>query len=100
SLAFSGVGVGSIILFPWIQTVIVSAGWRTACWMLGLLVLVVLVPLNLLVRHRPEDLGLQPDGDPASRIAAGGRPANGVDPAWAAVEGTLGGGMAARGFWG
>src|SRR4249920_2193946 len=32
SLAFSGVGVGSIILFPWLQSVIVGAGWRTACW--------------------------------------------------------------------
>ena len=57
SVAFSGVGVGSIILFPWVQTVIVSAGWRTACWTLGLLVLVLLAPLNLLVRHRPEDIG-------------------------------------------
>src|SRR5499426_3366256 len=70
SLAFSGVGVGSIILFPWVQSVIASAGWRTACWTLGLLVLIVLAPLNLLVRHRPEDLGLQPDGDPVSRAGA------------------------------
>ena len=99
SLAFSGVGVGSIILFPWVQTVIVGAGWRTACWMLGLLVLVVLAPLNLLVRHRPEDLGLQPDGDRASRVAAGGRPANVVDQAWVAVDWTLARAMRTARFW-
>jgi MFS family permease len=99
SLAFSGVGVGSIILFPWIQTIIVNAGWRTACWRLGFLVLVVLAPLNLLVRHRPEDLGLQPDGDPESRLAAGGRPANVVDPAWVAVEWTLARAMRTARFW-
>jgi len=99
SLAFSGVGVGSIVLFPWVQIVIVEAGWRTACWMLGLLVLVVLAPLNLLVRHRPEDLGLQPDGDPASRVAAGGRPANVVDQAWVAVDWTLARAMRTARFW-
>jgi MFS family permease len=67
--------------------------------MLGLLVLVVLAPLNLLVRHRPEDLGLQPDGDPESRIAPGGRPANVVDPAWVAVEWTLARAMRTARFW-
>jgi MFS family permease len=99
SLAFSGVGVGSIILFPWVQSVIASAGWRTACWTLGLLVLIVLVPLNLLVRHRPEDLGLQPDGDPAVRADAGGRPANVVDAAWVAVDWTLRRAMRTARFW-
>ena len=53
SIAFSGVGVGSIVLLPWLQTLIGRAGWRAACWALGLLVLVVLAPLNLLLRRRP-----------------------------------------------
>jgi Major Facilitator Superfamily len=39
SLAFSGVGVGSIVLLPWLQATIARTGWRTACWALGLLVL-------------------------------------------------------------
>jgi MFS family permease len=100
SLAFSGVGVGSIILFPWVQELIVRAGWRTACWALGLLVLVLLAPLNLLVRHRPEDLGLEPDGDRAASFAAGGnRPSNVVDAQWAAVDWTLGRAMRTARFW-
>src|SRR5574341_283290 len=50
SVAFSGVGVGSIILLPWVQAVIALEGWRAACWALGLLALAVLAPLNLLLR--------------------------------------------------
>jgi len=58
SVAFSGVGVGSVLILPWLQALIERAGWRTACWALGLLVLVLLVPLNLLLKRCPEDLGL------------------------------------------
>jgi MFS family permease len=65
SLAFSGVGVGSIILLPWLQGLIERAGWRAACFALGVLVLALLVPLNLLVRRHPHDIGLEPDGDAA-----------------------------------
>ena len=100
SVAFSGVGVGSIILLPWLQSVIGRAGWRSACWTMGLLVLGLLAPLNLLLRHRPEDLGLEPDGD---RSASGGPAAAGttnvVDAAWAAVDWTLGRAMRTRRFW-
>ena len=100
SVAFSGVGVGSIILFPWVQHLIAGGGWRTACWVLGLVVLVLLAPLNLLVRHRPQDLGLEPDGDRAPLDAvAGGPPSNVVDAAWVAVDWTLGRAMRTTRFW-
>jgi MFS family permease len=100
SLAFSGVGIGSIVLFPSLQALIASAGWRTACVAMGVLVLAVLAPLNLLVRHRPEDLGLEPDGDRApTGAAAGARPANVVDAAWVAVEWTLARAVRTARFW-
>ena len=100
SLAFSGVGVGSVVLLPWLQTLIARAGWRAACWALGLLVLGVLAPLNLLLRHRPADLGLEPDGDQPSRAAAGERRAtNVVDAAWAAVDWTLARALRTARFW-
>jgi len=70
SIAFSGVGVGSIVLFPAMQALIAAAGWRTACTALGAVVLVLLAPLNLLVRRRPQDMGLAPDGDPQPAVAA------------------------------
>jgi MFS family permease len=100
SLAYSGVGVGSITILPWVQAVIGRAGWRSACWTLGLLVLGLLAPLNLLLRHRPQDLGLEPDGD---RATAGGRTtdqgSNVVDRAWAAVDWTLGRAVRTARFW-
>jgi len=71
SIAFSGVGVGSIVLFPAMQALIAAAGWRTACTALGAVVLVVLAPLNLLVRRRPQDMGLAPDGDPQPAASTG-----------------------------
>jgi MFS family permease len=70
SIAFSGVGAGSVTILPWLQTLIAERGWRTACWSLGLLVLAALAPLNLLLRHKPADLGLEPDGDAAVPIAS------------------------------
>jgi MFS family permease len=99
SLAFSGVGVGSMILLPWLQILIGRSGWRAACWALGLLVLLLLVPLNLLLRRRPEDMGLEPDGDRAAAEGAVARPSNVVDTAWASVDWTLGRAARTARFW-
>jgi MFS family permease len=99
SIAFSGVGVGSIILLPWLQTLIERGGWRAACWTLGVVVLVLLAPLNLLVRKRPEDLGLAPDGDRVLSATAGGRTSNVVDAAWVAVDWTLARALRTSRFW-
>jgi MFS family permease len=98
SIAFSGVGFGSITVLPWLQSLIVAAGWRTACWALGLLVLGLLAPLNLLLRRRPEDLGLEPDGE-RSWTASFGRAANVIDHAWAAVDWTLRRAVVTGRFW-
>src|SRR5881397_2648743 len=100
SVAFSGVGVGSIVLLPWLGSFIERSGWRAACWAMGLLVLALLAPLNLLLRRRPEDLGLEPDGDHSSwEVAASNRTANVVDPAWVAVDWTLGRAIRTDRFW-
>ena len=53
SIAFSGAGVGAIVLLPWIQVVIERDGWRASCWIMGLMVLLVLGPLNLLSANGP-----------------------------------------------
>lgn len=96
SIAFSGVGIGSITLLPWIQALIGGAGWRAGCWALGLVVLGVLVPLNLLFRRDPGVLGLRPDGSAAALILpAGGADQNReVDTDW-----TLRQALAAGSFW-
>jgi MFS family permease len=100
SLAFSGVGVGAIVLLPWLQSIIEGEGWRAACWAMGLLVLLALGPLNLLVRRRPQDIGLLPDGERQEMAAVGTRkPSNVVDAAWASVEWTLGRAARTGRFW-
>jgi MFS family permease len=98
SIAFSGVGVGSITILPWLQYLIGTGGWRAGCWMLGILVLALLGPINLLLRGRPEEIGLEPDGEHAAKVAANSR-SNIVDPAWAAVEWTLGRALKTSRFW-
>jgi MFS family permease len=100
SLAFSGVGVGSVILLPWLQSLIIHAGWRSACLALGVVVLALLLPLNLLVRRRPEDIGLHPDGDDAAHAIGGAKASPGiVDPAWVAIDWTLGRALRTGKFW-
>ena len=98
-LAFSGVGLGSVTLLPWVQAMILGAGWREACWTLGVLILIVLTPINLLLRKRPEDMGLLPDGDSALETSSTARPSNIVDPLWAATEWTLRRAMRTARFW-
>src|SRR5215470_192438 len=78
-IAFSGVGVGAILILPWLQALILSEGWRTACWKLGLIALVVLLPINLLVAKSPESLGLLPDGEQHVDGKPRRRPSNIVD---------------------
>ncbi|MBV8121601.1 MAG: MFS transporter [Alphaproteobacteria bacterium] len=99
SIAFSGVGVGSITILPWLGWMIEAAGWRSACAWLGILMLALLGPLNLLLKKRPEDLSLAPDGMPSGVSAATDRAANVVDHAWAAVDWTLWRALRTRRFW-
>ena len=88
SIAFSGVGVGSVTILPWLQTLIANSGWRTACWSLGILLVAVLAPLNLFLRRAPADLGLRPDGISEGGTALGRR--NVPDTPAASDDWTLG----------
>jgi MFS family permease len=90
-VAFAGAGVGAMLLFPWMQHAIQTDGWRYACVVIAVILIVVLVPLNILFqRHRPRDLGLEVDGGKISDEKAGqARQANLesriVDKAWIQV---------------
>jgi MFS family permease len=100
SVAFSGAGVGALVLLPWLQTIIQRDGWRASCWAMGVLTIVVLGPLNLLLWRRPEDVALHPDGSgrpDAATMAA--RTNNIVDAAWAATDWTIGRAARTARFW-
>ena len=101
-IAFSGVGVGSMVIFPWLQQIIDQVGWRHACWIMAIVLCVVLIPLNVLLqRQRPQDIGLEPDGDamPSATGHAEETRSNVVDPDWVATEWTLGLAMRTTRFW-
>jgi len=100
SIAYSGVGIGSIALFPAVQWSIERFGWRPSCVAIGVVVLVLLAPLNLLLRKTPQEMGLLPDGDPAPREGVAARQSlRVVDAAWVAVEWTLARAAATPRFW-
>jgi hypothetical protein len=70
-----------VLLLPWLQTIILSQGWRASCVAMGLLVLVGIAPLAFLVRKSPAEIGQNPDGDTASpEVVARRSAATIVDP--------------------
>ncbi|MBN9043577.1 MAG: MFS transporter [Rhizobiales bacterium 62-47] len=97
-IAFAGVGIGSVTVLPWAGYLISQGGWRASSTALGVLMLVTLVPINLLVRQRPEQMGLLPDGDGA--VAGAQRKGlTVVDPAWVDTDWTLQRAMRTARFW-
>jgi len=102
-IAFSGVGIGSILLMPLLQAKILETGWRDACWYMAMLILLCVLPLNLLFqRRRPEDLGLLPDGEAhVEEGAIGSRPILDlvVDDVWAKTDWSLKKALKTAEFW-
>ena len=101
-VAFAGAGVGSVVLFPWLQGMISQVGWREACWVMALILFITVVPLNMIFqRRRPEDVGLAPDGEivSSSSQASQNRADNVVDHAWASTDWTLALAIRTTRFW-
>ena len=68
-LLMVGSGLGGTLV-PILVVLIGSLGWRNAALAIGLGAWVLLLPLGLVIRHRPEQYGWYPDGDPApARVA-------------------------------
>jgi MFS family permease len=62
-IAVSGMGLGTFLFVPLSQHFISQLGFRMTFVLLGIMVLIVLLPLNgLFLRHKPQELGLHPDG--------------------------------------
>ncbi len=63
-LMAAGVGAGGV-LAPLISSIIESHGWRAAYLAMAILIWVVVIPLGaIVVRTRPVEKGLYPDGEP------------------------------------
>ena len=84
-ILFFATSVGGVAMPLLTQLVVEQWSWRVAWAVLsGIMLLVGVIPCALLVRRRPEDLGLLPDGQPAARAGTGSSSAS-ADPAGLAV---------------
>lgn len=61
-LMWAGHGMSGIIVFL-LATMIAAWGWRNAVTVAGVLILTTGLPTAMLMRRRPEDYGMLPDGD-------------------------------------
>ncbi|MBI5550635.1 MAG: MFS transporter [Desulfobacterales bacterium] len=59
-----GAGFGGIICAPLAALMISRFGWRSAFMVMGVFIWVMVIPLAFVIKERPEDMGLAPDGDP------------------------------------
>ena len=105
-LAYSGIGAGLFAILPAAQYAILCVGWRWTFIICALLVLAVVLPVGLLVKPRPQDMGLLPDGDVPGEAGQAPTPASGraqgsvvMDARWAETEWTLRRAMLTRQFW-
>ena len=63
-LASVGMGLSPVLFVPLFQYLISLWGWRSAFFIFSLLVFAIPLPLNaIFLKHRPEEIGLLPDGD-------------------------------------
>ena len=72
AVAFSGLGgrLGNAITPLYVQAIVSTAGWRAATVTTGVVMLAfTLLPVALLVKRQPEDIGLLPDGDTPEEVA-------------------------------
>ncbi len=72
SLLTVGGSVSGVVMIPFLAYFLLNAEWQTVWLVLGGLILVLGLPvLIVIVRSRPEDMGLLPDGDKEEPHEAG-----------------------------
>jgi MFS family permease len=99
-----GAGVGGLVCAPASAYLITYFGWRSAFVVLGVVIWVVAIPLALVVRNSPEEMGLHPDGDAPmdetpQEIDRTSHPEPGDPEPLAPVEYTLGQALRSSAFW-
>ena len=95
SLTSAGFGLGGMLV-PLTALSLDRLGWRDTAVLSGVIVWAVGLPLAQLYRHRPQDMGLEPDGVPREKLALGA----GVSHATpGAGDFTLGEALRCPSFW-
>ena len=70
---FTGISLGAALVFV-VNFLVESLGWRDATLVIGVAGLIVGLPLASLLRDRPEDFGMLPDGAPPPADTTSGIP--------------------------
>ncbi|MCQ6275898.1 MFS transporter [Bacillus sp. V3B] len=66
-----GMNIGQLVLLPLTGILIASTGFRTAFFVLGLIMLFIIVPVVLfLTKNNPQDVNQVPDGDTSSIVSS------------------------------
>jgi sugar phosphate permease len=65
SITYLGQSIGGAAITPAVAFIVLSAGWRPAAIISGVVMVIVVVPLAFVIRGSPEIMGLLPDGDRA-----------------------------------
>ncbi len=63
------VSAGQLVFIPTVASVMDASGWRAGMTVLAVALVVVLIPLVVLMRDRPEDVGVRPYGEGAASQA-------------------------------
>ncbi len=102
SIATMGISVGGAAITPAVVIIVLNAGWRSAAFISGLVIIVVVIPLSIVVRRSPESMGLLPDGDrvpPSARRSLPGTGSLGFSRHITTVDFTAKEAFGTRAYW-
>ncbi len=94
-------GVGGALIVPLLAKSIEALGWRMTAIFCGLSYLVVGVPVSFVLRDKPEDMGLLPDGidpDTVGLLGSGGSGSS-AEELGLEVDYSIGDALRSRTFW-
>jgi sugar phosphate permease len=81
-IATAGIALGAIALAPLTDFVTETVSWQAAYVVLGVITLVcVVLPVMLVLKTRPQDMGLLPDGERPAAVEAGAASELATNPA-------------------
>ena len=88
SFTMAGSGLGGVLV-PVVIWLIATTDWRTGLVVVGIGCLVVGIPVSFVMRSRPEDYGLLPDGAPLPESDAGQAQSSDSTPRRSALSGEV-----------
>lgn len=94
-LSSTGIGIGGL-LAPLVTWSLVTNGWRPTAFWTGVAVMLIALPLSQLLRQRPQDYGMLPDG---AKPRLEGDSAQALPKTATPIDFTVAEAMRDRSFW-